>query len=153
MLRAFAVSSALVYNSAFSYVFRNPACHTTIHFGTSHFSATTRHLHVNSISLPLCFWHLRTLWMEARYRSGGLLKRNIRIMCWALLPSLTLYFLQIHLGSFEHQSQLRTLKTYDSGPVLKSTCNILKHILEGWGEAAELLYMMQRTAILLDQMN
>lgn len=53
----FAVSSALAYILALSYVFRNCACHTTILFGTSHFSATTRHLHVNSITLPVCFWH------------------------------------------------------------------------------------------------
>lgn len=51
----FAMSSTLVYISALSYVFRNPACHTTIHFGTSHFAATTRNLHVNGIILPLCF--------------------------------------------------------------------------------------------------
>lgn len=38
------------------------------------------------------------------------LERSIRIMCWALLCSLMCYFLKIHLGLIDHQSQLRTLR-------------------------------------------
>lgn len=38
------------------------------------------------------------------------LERSIRIMFWALLCSLTCYFLKIHLGLIDHQSKLRALR-------------------------------------------
>lgn len=52
-----AVSSALVFALALTRVSRNCSCHTVILFGTSHFSGTAIHLHVNGITPPVRSWH------------------------------------------------------------------------------------------------
>lgn len=66
-------------------------------------------------------------------------------MCWALLCSLTRYFLKIHLGLIDHQSQLRSLRK-----VLKDrACASREEVkLQNCYDTAEL--QKRHTVILLD---
>lgn len=77
-----ATSSALEYVLALARVSRNCSCHTEILFGTSHFSDTASHLHVNGITPPLHSWH-----GERCARTPGsqrLWEEPSELMSWAL---------------------------------------------------------------------
>lgn len=109
-----AVSSALVCVLALTRVSRNCSCHTVTLFGTSHFSGTTSHLHVNGITPPLRSWH-----GECCARMPGsrrLWEETSELMSWALLclfvffTPLLFFLLKIHLVLIDHQSQCGSLR-------------------------------------------
>lgn len=109
-----AMSSALVCVLALTRVSRNCSCHTVTLFGTSHFSGTTSHLHVNGITPPLRSWHgeccarmpgSRRLWEEtSEFNVLGV----VVFVCF--FTPLLFFFQKIHLVLIDHQSQFGSLQ-------------------------------------------